>query len=84
MVVKTITVTEDAYEALKRIKGEEESFSKVIIRVTKGKTNLDKFFGVLSESEAKRVKRNIKRFRKKLDKDYGERKHALSGHLGGD
>lgn len=83
MTVKTITVTEEAYDALKRVKAESESFSKVIIRVTKGKNNLDKFVGILSEKDAERIKRNIKEFRRRFDKDYEERKHAVSRHLSG-
>lgn len=36
-MVKTITVTEDAYEALARLKrSPKDSFSKVILRLTQG------------------------------------------------
>lgn len=35
MAVKTITVTEDAYLAMKRIKNEDESFSDLFLRVSK-------------------------------------------------
>lgn len=78
MAVKTITVTEDAYEALKRLKEEGESFSKVIIRVAKGRENIEKYFGVLNKKSARHIKENIRKFRKRTDKDYEESKHAMS------
>ena len=40
MSVKTITITEEAYNHLKSAKGEEESFTEAIIRITK-KSPLD-------------------------------------------
>ncbi len=79
MAVKTITVTESAYNALRNLKGEDESFSEVIIRVTKGKANIEKYFGVLKKEDAERIRGSIKEFRKKADKDYGERKRAVFG-----
>jgi len=81
MTVKTITVTEDAYEALKRMKAENESFSKVILRVTKSKESVEKYFGALDKTDARRLERKVKAFRKKVDSDYEARKHAVSRHL---
>jgi|Deesub1362B_J571_1020462.scaffolds.fasta_scaffold00129_11 predicted CopG family antitoxin len=41
MAHKTLTISEDAYNALKRLKKERESFSDVILRITKGRSLLD-------------------------------------------
>ena len=35
MVHKTLTISEEAYDALARAKGRDESFTKVILRLTK-------------------------------------------------
>ena len=83
MAVKTITITEDAYEALKRLKNEGESFSEVIVRVAKGKENIEKYFGILDKGGAERMKRYTKEFKRKFSKDYEERKHAVSRQLSG-
>ncbi len=38
MAHKTITISEEAYEALARVKRKDESFTKVILRLTKKKS----------------------------------------------
>jgi len=58
MSVKTITITEGAYNSLKALKKEHESFSEVIGRVTKKKSLMD-CFGVLSKEEADRMEKAI-------------------------
>jgi predicted CopG family antitoxin len=68
MAVKTITVTTDAYEALKELKGEHESFSQTILRVAKKKSLWD-FAGILTEEEGERLEKAIK---------YGRREHRIS------
>jgi len=35
MAHKTITISEEAYRALARLKGEKESFSDIILRISK-------------------------------------------------
>jgi predicted CopG family antitoxin len=37
MVHRTLTISEEAYNALARIKGRDESFTKAILRLTKKK-----------------------------------------------
>lgn len=64
MVVKTITVTEDAYDALKSRKAAHESFSEAILRVTKRKP-LSAFFGVLSKESGERLEAAIRESRKR-------------------
>lgn len=64
MAVKTITVTEDAYQALKSLKSTSESFSETILRVAKRKP-LSSFFGVLSEERGERLETAIIEARKR-------------------
>lgn len=35
MAYKTLTISEEAYNSLARVKGKDESFTKVILRLTK-------------------------------------------------
>ena len=72
MSTKTLTITEDAYESLKRLKTENESFSKTILRIT-GKRPLREFFGILSEESGKEFEKNIYETRKKRNELRQER-----------
>ncbi len=72
MVVKTITVTKDAYEALKALKAERESFSETILRVAK-RRSLREFAGVLSPESADRLERAVKDIRKRHTKAHRRR-----------
>ncbi|HTT34777.1 MAG TPA: antitoxin VapB family protein [Thermoplasmata archaeon] len=51
MAVRTITVTDEAYRRLRAQKGEAESFSEVVLRLTRRKP-LSDFAGVLSHEAA--------------------------------
>ncbi|GEM_PF-6687131 len=76
MVIKSLTITEEAYNALKRIKYEEESFSKVIIRISNEKRgSLAEYFGVLKDSKDKlhELKKEIKERRSKINLEFLER-----------
>lgn len=79
MAVKTITITEEAYEALRRIKERDRSFSEVIIEITRGnKNHLDKFFGVLKGSKVLNdLRKNIKKYRMQADSDARKRAEKL-------
>ncbi len=87
MVVKTITVTEEAYEALKRLKMENESFSQGILRVSQEKkiNPVVKYFGVLKDSKKEMVelRRKIKERRAEIDKEAEERAHKIRERLYG-
>ena len=69
MAVKTITVTEKAYEALKSLKAPSESFSKTILRVS-GKRSLSGFVGALSKKSAEHLKKSIKEIRRRDEESY--------------
>ncbi len=51
MPTKTVNLSEDAYERLKSLKKEGESFSDVVNRIT-GKYAIRDLVGVLSDEEA--------------------------------
>jgi predicted CopG family antitoxin len=74
MVIKSLTITEDAYDALKSLKHGDESFSEAILRVAKKKMSVEKFFGVwkMSEKEAAELKREIKKTRKEMEKEFAK------------
>ena len=58
MSTKTISITKSAYDKLKILKKERESFSDVINRVTK-KRDLADFHGIWSESTASKIEKAI-------------------------
>lgn len=66
MVTKTLTITKDAYERLKMLKKPDESFSKVIKRITEDKQDIMRFAGILSEEEGEEMLKDIKRMRESI------------------
>ena len=66
MSTKTISISEEAYNLLKNIKDEKESFTDAIIKVAK-KDPLSKLVGVLTKNEATELRRNIRRTREKTE-----------------
>ncbi len=77
MVTKTITVTEEAYNAIKGIKHEDESFSELLNRLAAGRRLLKvrDLIGVLGDSpeEAEAFAKRVRDLREKAGKDAGER-----------
>ena len=72
MATKTITVTEDAYEALHGMKEENESFSEAILRISQ-KRSLKEFVGALSEESAEHLEHTIRGLRKEHAKSHDAR-----------
>ena len=66
MATKTVTITEEAYNLLKSVKKDSESFTDAIVRVAK-KDSLLKLVGILSTGEAERMREHIKDARKKMN-----------------
>lgn len=61
---KTISVDDEAYELLKHAKLADESFSDVVKRTLGGnRARLSELAGILTEGEAKKVKRAIREAR---------------------
>ena len=76
MVVKTITITEEAYNMLKCLKRNEQSFSEIIIEVSKDKKcDLSKFFGILKNrgKELDILKEKVKDYRNNFTKESKKR-----------
>ncbi|MFP3317454.1 MAG: antitoxin VapB family protein [Candidatus Nanopusillus sp.] len=66
--MKTIMIRDDVYRKLNKIKG-NKSFSDIIEKLIEEslslrKKKLEKYFGILSEEEAKELEREIKEMRK--------------------
>ena len=64
MATKTITITEEAYDSLKSLKEESQSFSDIIKKIT-SKTSLLKLAGVLSTKSAMNLEKDILEGRKR-------------------
>jgi len=62
MAVKTLTITEQAYNRIKSMKEGDESFSELFLRITSGNINVAKrFFGAarLSEEDIKKWRNTV-------------------------
>jgi len=80
MVIKSLTITEDAYDALKTLKHGDESFSKTILRIKEDKANvIERYFGILkmSEKEINDWQKNIKKRREEINQEFQKRKINL-------
>lgn len=64
MGTKTVSLSDDAYERLKKMKRKNESFSDVVRRIT-GKTSLRNHHGILSKKAGKEIEETIEERRKK-------------------
>lgn len=65
-MVRQVSLSEDAYERLKKAKKGSESFSEVILRTVKAPSgDLNRFFGVWKENEYSRIERKILAERKR-------------------
>ena len=66
MATYNLSVNEEAYRKLVRLKEGKDSFSDVIIRDIKEKSDkekLKKYFGILSKESADRLEKNLKKIR---------------------
>ncbi len=82
MVIKSLTITEDAYQALKMLKHGDESFSEVILRVSQEKIGLAaKYFGVLGKKEGWALQERISRARRELESELAQRNRKLKAML---
>lgn len=58
MATKTLTITEEAYNRLAKLKKGKESFSEVINRVSSRHT-LREIYGILSKEAGEQLEKNI-------------------------
>ena len=78
-MVKTITVTLEAYTHLKEMKNEEESFTQLIERIyhQKRKTSLNEITGIINEEEGKELEKISKETRKNIDAGFKKRAREM-------
>ena len=84
MVIKSLTITETAYNALKAAKYGNESFSDVIVRLSSEKVGAaSKFFGAMkmSKEEKEDLITKIKERRKEIDKEFKQREEYMRKRL---
>ncbi len=77
MAVKTITITEDAYRKLSRLKRGNESFSEAINRVLGGPSALE-LEGLLDSLPGDEVEARIRAVRRELDTGAKRTRKAVS------
>ena len=80
MAIKSLTITESAYDVLKRLKYGDESFSDAIIRIGQEKTvDVKKYFGILKggEIKARKLIGDIKKRRIEFDKSFEKKLSKL-------
>ena len=78
MTIKSLTITEDAYDALKMLKQGDESFSEIILRLSQEKIGAAaKFFGALKNTNIHALREKIKERRKEIEKEYVQRSNKL-------
>ncbi len=85
MVIKSLTITEEAYNRLKAMKMGNESFSKAIIRISNTKVGAAaKFFGMWKDDPGAvdELKRRIKERRAVIDREFSERQKKIRARLG--
>lgn len=61
----TITISVEAYEALKRQRREGESFSQEVLRLSGEKNRLSDLAGIISETEAEEWLRGVEEVRRR-------------------
>jgi len=78
-VVKTISISDEVYEKLKKMKLEGESFSDVINRLIERRTKISDIaeMNILTEEEAKKIEELLKKLREERIKIEKERKERL-------
>ena len=75
-MVKTITVTEEAYQKFKRMKLEKESFSDLINRIGSPKKDISSLVGIMKNKDLHEVKKRIREFKETFTKDMERRKYV--------
>ncbi|GAB3417094.1 hypothetical protein GCM10027435_15400 [Haloparvum alkalitolerans] len=71
MPTKSLTITEEAYESLKKHKRPGESFTDTILRLTDGERDVLDGFGAMSDVEG--FREAVEGTRRDLDADVRER-----------
>ena len=69
MVSKNITITQEAYNYLKKLKGAGKSFSDVILEMKNGKKDIMSFAGCLKNADLD----SVERAREEMNRDWEAR-----------
>jgi len=78
-MVKTITITEEAYNKLSKMKVGDESFSDVINRINSPKRDITSIIGIMKgKMNIEEAKKKIKEFKEEFTKDAEKRKNVLT------
>lgn len=77
MTTTTISLSEEAYKNLKALKGENESFSDVVMRLSGAKKDKMKGFGAWSDTNLREKTRS---YREEFNHDIEERRDVLPRH----
>ncbi len=64
MAFKNISLSLEAYDALKRLQRQGESFSRIVLRLSQ-REDISDVFGIFSDSEAVALKKGVAEVRKK-------------------
>lgn len=68
MASKNITISEDAYKFLKKMKGEEKSFSEVIMSMKNRRNDVMSYAGSLEDADLKSVEKAREEMREDWEK----------------
>jgi len=67
VATKTITLTEEAYQRLRALKRDDESFTDVVLRLTNSEQNLMKGFGSWSNTD---LREEVEAAQNEFDEDF--------------
>lgn len=84
MVVKTVTITEESYNKLKRLKRESESFSDLFNRIADERLNVaSRFRGIvkMSPTELNEWRKNITESKKLFSLDAAKKQEKLEKRM---
>jgi len=76
MATKTITLTDEAYERLREMKRDDESFTDVVLRVTGSDRDVMKGFGSWADTDLREA---VETTRDEFDADFEARQNELFG-----
>lgn len=81
--MKTITVTDEAYDTIKKLKEKDESFSGLLIRIGKPRLTAQELFGALrkSEREASEAQLRLKKTRAEASANASDREKKLEERI---